>query len=84
MAFRLGEKLGIKTENPQELLNHLRSVDTKVLTKASHEVLRPEASVYLTTTNCPTQSLQHLGRYVHFLTNCKYPFFMFFRPCIIV
>ena len=45
MAFRLGEKLGIKTENPQELLNHLRSVDTKDLTKASHEVLVPEASV---------------------------------------
>lgn len=42
MAFRLGEKLGIKTENPQELLNHLRSVDTKDLTKASHEVLVPE------------------------------------------
>jgi hypothetical protein len=46
MAFRLGEKLGIKTENPQELLNHLRRVDTKDLTKASHEVLTPEASVY--------------------------------------
>jgi carboxylesterase type B len=50
MAFRLGEKLGIKTENPQELLNHLRSVDTKDLTKASHEVLTPEASVYMSPT----------------------------------
>ena len=46
MAFRLGEKLGIKTENPQELLNRLRSVDTRELTKASHEVLTPEASTY--------------------------------------
>ncbi|PNF42127.1 Esterase FE4 [Cryptotermes secundus] len=42
MAFRLGEKLGIRTDDPQELLNHLRSVDTLVLTKVSHEVLTPE------------------------------------------
>jgi carboxylesterase type B len=71
MAFRLGEKLGIKTEDSQELLNHLRSVGTMDLTKASHEVLTPEASVYTTTTNCPTptQSLLHLRHYVHFLTN---------------
>ena len=72
MAFRLGEKLGIKTENPQELLNHLRSLDTKALTKASHEVLTPEASVHITTTHCPTQSLLHLRHYAQFLTNCKY------------
>jgi hypothetical protein len=44
MAFRLGEKLGIKTEDPKELLKRLRSVDTRALTKASHEVLRPEVS----------------------------------------
>jgi len=73
MAFRLGEKLGIKTENPQELLNHLRSVDTKDLTKASHEVLTPEASVCITTTICPTQSLLHLRHYAQFLTNCECP-----------
>jgi len=73
MAFRLGEKLGIKTENTQELLNHLRSVDAKALTKASHEVLTPEASPYITATNCSTQSLLHLRHYAQFLTNCKYP-----------
>lgn len=42
MAFRLGEKLGIRTDDPQELLKHLRNVDTLVLTKVSHEVLTPE------------------------------------------
>ena len=73
MAFRLGEKLGIKTDNPQELLNRLRSVETRGLTRASHEVLTPEASVYMTTTNCPAQSLLNLRTYVQFLTNCKYP-----------
>jgi carboxylesterase type B len=46
MAFRLGEKLGIRTEDPQELLKRLRSVDTLVLTKVSHEVLKPEVSVH--------------------------------------
>jgi hypothetical protein len=46
MAFRLGEKLGIRTDDPQELLKRLRSVDTLVLTKVSHEVLTPEVNVH--------------------------------------
>jgi hypothetical protein len=46
MAFRLGEKLGVRTDDPQELLKHLRSVETLVLTKASHEVLTSEVNIH--------------------------------------
>jgi hypothetical protein len=46
MAFRMGEQLGIRTDDPQELLKRLRSFDTLVLTKASHEVLTPEVNIH--------------------------------------
>ncbi|KAJ9588458.1 hypothetical protein L9F63_018191, partial [Diploptera punctata] len=41
-AFRMGEKLGLKTEDPQELVRFLRQVNSMELTKTSHEVLTPE------------------------------------------